>query len=147
MIASMFIARQVTLDPRWEGQAPLPSDGAEPAVAGESWLVCQRCEGFVAEGRARIRVNGSHAHAFINPAGAIFRVGCFAEAPGMSPFGEASGHWTWFSGFDWQVGICRACNAHLGWSYRNAARHFVALILDQVVERSGTEGSAFARKT
>ena len=107
----------------------------EPIAArADGWLVCAGCANFVAEGRARIEVAGAHAHSFINPEGAIYRIGCFASAPGAVPWGEPSAHWTWFSGFEWQVVGCRRCGTHLGWSYGAEGTSFAALILDRIVE-------------
>ena len=101
-------------------------------------LVCARCAAFVANRSARIEVAGAHTHSFINPEGAIFRVGCFAVAPGAAPWGEPSQHWTWFAGFEWQAASCRGCWAHLGWLYTAGTASFVALILDRVVEIPAT---------
>jgi hypothetical protein len=113
----------------------VPSDSPER----EAWLACKACAGFVAECRARIEVAGAHAHAFINPVGSIFRVGCFDEAPGALPEGEESLHWTWFPGFAWRMATCRGCGDHLGWAYRNGGAQFVALILDRLVELGSAE--------
>jgi hypothetical protein len=110
-------------------------DPVERRLEAEGWIVCARCGGFVTESRARSSVNGAHEHTFINPAGVIFRVGCFSEAPGVRPAGEESSHWTWFAGFAWQVALCRSCAEHVGWNYRNADSRFVALIADRIVER------------
>ena len=116
-----------------------PSTESQPYTApGSGWLVCVRCAGFVAEGRARIAVEGAHSHSFINPEGAIFRVGCFDVAPGAVPWGEPSQHWTWFAGFEWRAASCRGCRVHLGWVYTAAAVSFVGLILDRVVEIPAT---------
>jgi hypothetical protein len=109
----------------------------EPARGGGYW-VCARCARFVVDGRARIEVDGAFAHSFINPAGAIFRVGCFAAAPGAVPWGEPSAHWTWFPGFEWRVAVCRSCATHLGWLYTAANASFVGLILDRIVEHPAT---------
>ena len=108
---------------------------AEPhATPGGGWLVCAHCRALIAEGRARIEVDGAFAHSFINPEGAIFRVGCFAVAPGVVPWGEPSKHWTWFAGFEWRAAVCRGCASHLGWVYTAETASFVALILDRLVE-------------
>jgi len=108
----------------------------------DGWLVCARCAGLVAHARDRIEMAGAHAHSFINPEGAIFRVGCFAAAPGALAWGEPSHHWTWFVGFEWQAAGCRGCAAHLGWAYAAEAVRFVALILDRLVEVPATGPAA-----
>lgn len=125
--------------------APALEELGEPlphAPWGDEWLACASCGGFVAHGRARLSVNGAHSHSFINPAGLIFRVACFAEAPGVFALGEESLQFTWFAGFAWRVAVCRACTQHLGWSYRGDGSSFVALIEDRVVERRAPEGPA-----
>jgi hypothetical protein len=134
--ARVPLARQET-EPR-----PLPPPVDAPAAGpierrleDESWLACASCGAFVTESRARLHVNGAHEHSFINPAGLIFRIGCFSDAPGVRRVGEESSHWTWFAGFAWQIALCQSCAEHVGWSYRNADSRFVALIADRVVER------------
>ncbi|HTV18976.1 MAG TPA: cereblon family protein [Polyangiaceae bacterium] len=129
---------------------PLPPVGVpadDPAVEdvarareGGGWVVCAACGRFVAESRARMAVDGAHRHSFINPAGMIFRVACFAEAPGVVPVGDESAFFTWFAGFAWRVALCRGCGEHLGWSYRSDDSGFVALIEERIVERSAPEG-------
>jgi hypothetical protein len=143
--AHMLIAREIHADPPPDGSVVLPVDVVELRAAGESWLACRSCGSFVAESRARVEMAGAHVHTFINPAGTIYRVGCFAEAPGLREIGEASAHWTWFPGFEWQVGICRTCYEHLGWSYRSSSARFVALIMDKIVERGSVDGPASPR--
>ena len=103
------------------------------------WVACAACRGFVADNRARIDVDGAHSHTFINPAGLIFRVSCFADAPGVASVGEEERYFTWFAGFAWRVALCRACGGHLGWSYRRVASMFVALIDDRVVQGRAPE--------
>jgi hypothetical protein len=119
--------------------APL-GDTIPSAQAGRDSVVCAACGGFVAESLARSSVNGAHSHSFINPAGLVFRVACFAEAPGVLALGEESLQFTWFAGFSWRVAVCRACTEHLGWCYRSAGSSFVALIEDRIVERRAPDG-------
>lgn len=122
------------------GAAPL-GDAVACTHGDGDWVACAACCGFVAESRARSSVNGAHSHSFINPAGLIFRVSCFARAPGAFAVGEESLHFTWFAGFWWRVAVCRACTEHLGWCYRSAGSSFVALIEDRIVERREPDGS------
>jgi hypothetical protein len=112
----------------------VPAREAAASARRHGWLACAACRGFVADSSARISVGGSHSHSFINPAGLIFRVSCFAEAPGAVPVGEEDRYFTWFAGFAWRVALCRTCGEPLGWSYRRADSEFVALIDDRVVE-------------
>ena len=133
-------------EPPAEGSSsagPTPALGASRLAAsaeGGGALVCRACGPFVAERRDRIDVDGAHAHSFINPAGAIYRVGCFAAAPGARPWGEPSPHWTWFAGFEWRVATCRGCGDLLGWAFSSEASSFVALILDRLAEGPAAAG-------
>lgn len=91
---------------------------------GEEALFCVRCGTLVTRGRWRIRMNGAHEHVVFNPAGVVFRLFCFSEAPGLAPLGTPSTAFTWFKGFAWRVGVCRDCRAHLGWRYDGAGSFF-----------------------
>jgi len=120
---------------------PGPAD--EPETAGVATeerkpkriLICAECSGAVTAPEARIQVKGGHEHAFFNPHGVIFRIGCFAEAPGCAAIGEASSEFSWFPGYLWRVVYCRRCQTHLGWSFFGAeATAFFGLILNRLAE-------------
>jgi hypothetical protein len=130
------------------GPGPAPGVAPEGALAvreiagaGQGgWVACAACRALVTHSRERLSVDGAHSHSFINPAGLIFRVSCFAAAPGTVSVGEASADFTWFAGFAWRVALCRACGEHLGWSYHRLDSGFVALIDDRVVEARAPDG-------
>lgn len=81
-------------------------------------------------------MSGTHAHTFTNPAGIVFRIGCFADAPGAASFGGENSAFSWFPGFVWRIALCASCGEHLGWRFREerSSAHFFGLILDKVVE-------------
>lgn len=135
----MYEARQARgpLAPAGPEAASSPVENA--AERARPRISCLACGGFVADPRDRVSVNGAHAHSFINPAGIIFRVGCFATTPGARAAGAATHHWTWFPGFAWRAALCTRCGAHLGWCFDSADASFVALILDRVIERDSTD--------
>jgi hypothetical protein len=86
---------------------------------------------------ARIAVGGGHRHVFFNPSGAVFEVGCFSMAPGCGTVGAPTTEFTWFAGHAWQVAVCRACRAHLGWRYAAVGapgEAFWGLILPHLAE-------------
>jgi hypothetical protein len=124
----------------------LRRDGANPAgdvrpgsrpVTGDDGgkvLACAGCLRPVTTGAARTAVAGAHEHTFANPAGFQFHIGCFARVTGCLAVGEPSTHWTWFSGYSWQVERCGTCGDHLGWLFRAEAHLFHGLILDRLVE-------------
>ena len=109
------------------------------AVSDEShapiqWLNCIRCDHKIALMSDRLEVSDKHEHTFINPAGVIYRVGCFTMAPGAVEVGDASGEFAWFRGHLWRCLCCRGCELHLGWSFISSASKFCGLILDQLCE-------------
>jgi len=119
------------------GTKPEPSSAGDPESLGEAekepWVRCVLCDGRIARDAARMSVNGSHVHDFMNPAGLRFQVMCFSAAQGCVGDGERSSVWTWFPGFEWEAEMCRTCGAHLGWSFHNAApQTFYGLIADRL---------------
>jgi hypothetical protein len=112
---------------------PEPEGGSDAATEEEEekWVRCLSCAGNVAREAARVAVSGAHLHDFMNPAGLRFRVVCFSAAPGCVGEGERSTVWTWFPGYAWQIELCRACGAHLGWSF-HAATTFYGLVADRI---------------
>jgi len=95
----------------------------------ERWLRCASCRERLAAERARISVNGSHEHEFMNPSGQRFVVLCVATAPGCITEGAPSTVWSWFPARAWRVALCSTCGSHVGWSFESAdAPPFYALI-------------------
>lgn len=94
---------------------------------------CRRCEHAVTAGRYAIEVDGAHEHTFRNPAGWSFRLGCFADAPGAAPSGEATYDHTWFPGYAWRFAHCDGCSTHLGWWFVGTSNAFAALILTRLM--------------
>ena len=103
----------------------------------ESWIRCGHCAQPITTADQRIEQGGAHEHRCENPAGIVFRIGCFRRAPGCRSVGEATLAWTWFPGHPWSVALCTACGTHLGWSYGPAgnAGAFHGLILDHLNEQ------------
>ncbi|WP_081602931.1 cereblon family protein [Desulfocurvibacter africanus] len=127
--------------PLLRGAGEGKSDWQAPAANAESiedieprFLLCKTCLHRVTAENARTEVQGKHVHVFCNPYGLVFEIGCFGAAPGCAPLGLPSLEFTWFPGYEWQVGVCRGCRAHLGWRY--IAVHggeFYGLILANLV--------------
>ncbi len=89
------------------------------------------CNAAITSPQQAIAVNGCHEHAFFNPAGIAFEIRCFRVAPGAAVQGAVSDEFTWFTGYHWQVALCSACHAHLGWRFaRNTT--FFGLISSQL---------------
>jgi len=92
-------------------------------------LVCAACGHRISDAASRIEMNGSHEHTFVNPAGYVHHIGCFAAAPGCVHLGPTETAFTWFPGWTWQVAACARCRAHIGWIYRSSGAQFHGLIL------------------
>lgn len=101
----------------------------------EPFLHCRRCLNPITPEAARITVNGAHQHAFANPHGLVFDIGCFQIAEGCSSVGIPTDEFTWFSGYRWRVALCRGCMLHMGWQFNTSSGsgRFFGLILDHLV--------------
>lgn len=107
----------------------------EPAKA--SRLVCAACGRLVTSRAEAIEVGDHHEHTFVNPAGFVYKIGCFEEAYCRAE-GPTSSHWSWFPGYHWQVVLCAACGVQLGWIFRSTPHTFYGLIVERLAE--STEG-------
>jgi hypothetical protein len=118
------------------GTQTLPEGAAdgESVTEEEKWLRCAACGARITPERARLEVNSAHEHEFMNPSGLRFVVACYSVAPGCVPEGEPSTVWTWFPGYAWQIAVCKACFAHVGWSFHaGEAVPFHGLVRDRIV--------------
>lgn len=98
-------------------------------------ILCRICKYIITAEPESISVQGSHFHTFTNPAGMIFDIRCFHHATGCIQVGSATGEHTWFTGYRWQIAICRDCGEHLGWLFRNGDS-FYGLITNRLVTES-----------
>jgi hypothetical protein len=137
--------RLLEADPPARPGAPAPITARVPARAQRA-IVCAACAHPITTIEARISVLDAHEHRFMNPAGRLFRIGCFAEAAGCLVVGLPSDDYPWFPGFAWQVALCAACGDHLGWFFeareRGGALTFFGLRLDhlRVADESAPSG-------
>ena len=110
-------------------------DDAETEHRPERAVLCRRCRGEVTSARHADAVDGAHRHTFFNPAGILFEIGCYREAPGCTVHGAPTEEFSWFRGFAWRYAVCGACHQHLGWRFESAAgTAFFGLILNRLVE-------------
>lgn len=91
-------------------------------------IYCAACGHIITATKWKTERGSGHEHVFFNPAGMVFRIVCFKEAPGVAHHGTPSDEFTWFKGYDWQVATCLGCNDHLGWQFSNADDVFFGLI-------------------
>lgn len=109
---------------RQQKEKPLPRED-------EELLYCVSCLKLITGGDQRISIEGNHEHTFFNPAGIIFKIGCFQEAPGTLSRGIPTVEFSWFSGFFWCITLCSGCLKHIGWQFtRNGQMCFLGLILN-----------------
>jgi hypothetical protein len=108
---------------------------AETAEREDRALLCRACGFTVTSSEQAVEVEGSHEHTFFNPAGFIFEIVCFADAPGCLILGEATTYFAWFKGHSWRYAVCDSCHTHLGWSFRSEpGDYFFGLIRNRLVE-------------
>jgi len=124
---------------------PAGDPGAESVARAERAIACAACRATITSGEQRLAMHGSHDHRFVNPAGLLFHIGCFAEAIGCRIVGPDSLEYPWFPGFAWRYASCASCGQHLGWHFRTrssepgqsqtgSALSFFGLILDRLVQ-------------
>ncbi|MEQ9574054.1 MAG: cereblon family protein, partial [Rhodospirillales bacterium] len=86
---------------------------AEPAAEvvekPDDALYCARCGHLVTRRRWAVAPDGRHERVCANPAGRLFTVNCFLEAPGAADRGPPTEEFTWFKGHAWNFAHCRAC--------------------------------------
>lgn len=110
---------------------------AEPGVKDDPVILCRNCRNAVTKPEFRISVANGFSHTFANPAGHVFEIGCFSRADGCTAASPPSSEFSWFKGYVWHVGICRHCQAQLGWIFSSSTgtgrAGFFGLILDQLI--------------
>jgi hypothetical protein len=136
-----------TLDSRHSREAPEKSPGKideENSLYNEEekeprWdekIFCRQCMQIITSPAERIEVQGLHRHTFSNPGGLLFQIGCFRRVKGCFDASPLEAQWSWFSGYVWQVVLCRACATHMGWLYTGPRDCFYGLILDRLMQAS-----------
>jgi hypothetical protein len=115
--------------------APDAKTERETATEDADDLYCAACGALITKTSWRVSRNGEHEHVVFNPAGIVFRIVCFKEAPGVGGHGAASDEFTWFKGYRWTLVGCRGCNAHLGWKFSSGEDVFFALIKPKLSDK------------
>ena len=105
----------------------------------KQYILCRNCNFIITSVDKCIEVNGDHAHVFKNPAGIVYRIGCFSDAAGSFVFGDPTEQYTWFPGHTWCYANCLNCFMHLGWFFQSAESHFYGLILNHLTEAEEEE--------
>lgn len=113
------------------GRAPDRARGDANAGSARAYW-CAACLTRITDEDAAIAVAGDHRHAFVNPAGVAFEIGCFCEAR-CAVEGEPTLEHTWFAGRAWSYAVCANCRAHLGWCYEGEGARFYGLIVARLI--------------
>ena len=98
----------------------------------EKRLFCSACRHPITHQDERISMQGGHEHNFTNPLGVTYLIGCFCEAKGCEPIGEATLEHTWFQGYAWRTALCANCRVHIGWRFQAGGEYFHGLILKRL---------------
>ncbi|MEW5736399.1 MAG: cereblon family protein [Thermodesulfobacteriota bacterium] len=119
--------------PPGPGDSPDEKDRPSDLDTPENTILCRACGHVVTREESRISVSGAHRHSFFNPAGIVFVIGCFGDAPGLSFLGPSTPEFSWFPGYSWRLALCGSCSEHLGWLYTGPDKApFCGLILDRL---------------
>ena len=112
----------------------LPIRQAWTATEPERNYFCRYCGTIITTEHERVERDGEFRHTFTNPAGIVFGIGCFSDAPGCAVAGAHTRENTWFRGYQWCYALCTGCASPLGWHYRGRRREaFYGLILDRLI--------------
>jgi hypothetical protein len=112
----------------------LPVRERSTETAAEHHYFCAYCGTIITSEHERVERDGAFSHTFTNPAGIVFGIGCFGQAPGCALAGEYTRDHTWFRGYGWCYALCAGCASHLGWHYEGTGRDpFFGLILDKLI--------------
>jgi hypothetical protein len=100
---------------------------------GNEIIICATCNNHITEPSKQIIMNNSFYHAFANPGGIVFEIGCFSDAKGCIPGSMSSFEFSWFPGYSWEIGVCVNCSTHLGWIFSSTDNHFFGLIFERLI--------------
>lgn len=117
------------MDDDRQTQEDIDADTIEDEV-----IRCARCDATLA--RRADGIPGDRHPVYANPAGVVFELILVSRAHGASAVSGPVLEHTWFSGYAWQIAVCHACQAHVGWHYSavdgRSPAYFVGLVVDRV---------------
>jgi len=100
--------------------ATAPEIQADITVDNDDEIFCAACGQSMTRQRWAVSRRDAHEHTVFNPAGKLFTIRCFADAPGVELHGDPSSDFTWFPKYRWIVAACRGCGVHIGWRFEGA---------------------------
>lgn len=128
---TVFLFRE---DGRSSGDKPSVKKDHQKQADSDRAICCKTCGHSITSRNHKKTVGGSHSHTFFNPAGIVYEIGCFKQAPGCHVAGESTAEFSWFSGYLWRFSFCSNCQSHLGWFYEQGESGFFGLILRQLMD-------------
>ncbi|SCA57562.1 hypothetical protein MTBPR1_60075 [Candidatus Terasakiella magnetica] len=110
-------------------------------LLGKEKLFCASCGHWVTTNELKVSIKEAHDHTVFNPAGIVFNIGCFRDAPGCWATGTPSSDFSWFSGYHWRMALCEGCGKHMGWLFTGGEPFpaFYGLILKYLSETSNND--------
>lgn len=117
---------------RLPGQAP--DEEGRTRLEEERSLLCKECGHKLTSQNHAVDMQGKHRHTFFNPAGVLFEIGCFADAPGCEVWGVPTTEFAWFPGFAWRFANCAGCRSHVGWQFLSGESSFYGLVLNRLTD-------------
>jgi hypothetical protein len=131
----MMLCRETDARPE-HSRSRAPGETDDTALSPARRIRCRTCREAVSQRESVFSPSGGASrHVFANPAGRVFEILTVREAA-IRPWGEPTQEHTWFPGFAWRVGLCAACQAHLGWRFDPVAEGpaFFGLITTEIEE-------------
>lgn len=116
------------------GSDVFTEDEDEQELDEEKGIHCRICGHTITSSRQKFSRSGTHHHTFFNPAGIVYEIGCFRQAPGCLVYGPVSHEFAWFSGYGWQISYCDECAEHLGWYFTGLQDSFFGLVIARLRE-------------
>ncbi len=107
------------------------------SLLAENKLFCASCGHWITHHDWKTSVKEAHEHTVFNPAGIVFTIGCFLDAPGCWATGQPSDQFTWFPTYKWRLALCEGCGKQLGWLFTgsNVLPVFYGLILNRLTDK------------
>jgi hypothetical protein len=103
----------------------------------DKYVLCAACRHRITTPDMAVSRYGGHEHVFCNPAGVVFHLVVFRNAPGCLVGWPPSMEFAWFPGHSWRIAGCRRCAAHLGWRFDDASgESFFGLIAERIITES-----------
>jgi hypothetical protein len=106
---------------------PAHDQQSDAADGTDDEIYCAACGRSMTRGRWRIAPRDAHEHTVFNPAGQLFTILCFKEAPGAGTQGQSSSDFTWFPSYRWCVAASRGCAVHIGWRFEGTGVFFALI--------------------